>query len=87
MALISPLTILLIEPNRGMVLAFSDKVKTKRAKGMAAAAAPIRQSRRRCSVRGNNAMPHCCAKTSARIKAAPSTRRARPRSFERKGIE
>lgn len=67
----------------GTILAFSDKEKQKRANGISAPAVPIRQSRRRCCVRGNNGMLHILAKTSAIMKAAPSTRKARPRSFVR----
>lgn len=70
-----------------MALAFSDKVKQKRAKGMVAATVPISISRSRCSVRGNKAMPQCRAKKSARTKAAPSTRKVRKSSFKRKDIE
>jgi len=84
---ISPVIVFRREPMIGIALAFSDKAKQKRAKGIAAVAVPIRQSRRRCSVRGNNAMSHIRAKTSAMIKAIPSTRRARPRSFDLRDIE
>jgi hypothetical protein len=70
----------------GIALAFSDKEKQKRANGIAAPAVPIRQSRRRCSVRGNRGISHILARTSAMIKAIPSTRRARPRSFDLKDI-
>lgn len=79
---ISPVIVFLKERMMGTALAFSDKEKQKRAKGIAAPAVPIRMSRRRCSVRGNKGILHNRAKTRAIMKAAPSTRRARPRSFD-----
>jgi hypothetical protein len=63
-----------------------DKEKTKRAKGITAAAVPIRMSRRICSLRGNNEISHSRAKTSATMKTPPSTKRARTRSFVRRDI-
>jgi hypothetical protein len=84
---ISPLMVFLRELMTGTVFALSDKEKTKRKKGTTAAAIPIRQSRSRCSVRGNNAMPHTRAKTRAMTKAPPSTTRASPRIFDRTDIE
>ena len=70
----------------GTALAFSDKAKQKRANGIAAPAVPIRISRRMCSARGNRGIFHSRAKTRAITKAAPSTRRARPRSFDLRDI-
>jgi hypothetical protein len=86
-ARMSPCIVFLREPRMGIPLAFSDREKQKRAKGIAAPAVPIRPSRRRCSVRGNNTIFHIRAKTSAMMKAIPSTRRARPKSFDLRVIE
>ena len=83
---ISSVIVFLKERMIGTPLAFSDKEKQKRANGIAAPAVPIRMSRRRCSVRGNRGIFHSCDKTSAIMKAAPSTRRARPRSFDLRDI-
>ena len=84
--LISSVIVFLKERIMGTALAFSDKEKQKRTNGNDAPAVPIRQSRRRCSVSGNNGMLHILAKTNAMIKAIPSTRRARPRSFDLRDI-
>jgi hypothetical protein len=83
---ISSVIVFLKERMMGTALAFSDREKTKRANGIVAPAVPTRMSRRGCAVRGNNGIPHSRAKTNARIKAAPSTRRARIRSFDRNVI-
>ena len=83
---ISPVIVFLKERMMGTALAFSDKAKQKRTNGIAAPAVPIRMSRRRCSVRGNRGILHSRAKTRAIIKAVPSTRRARPRSFDLRDI-
>jgi hypothetical protein len=83
---ISPVIVFLKERMIGTALAFSDKEKQKRINGITVPAVPIRMSRRRCLVRGNRGILHSRAKTSARIKAIPSTRRARPRSFDLRDI-
>jgi hypothetical protein len=60
---------------------------TKSANGNTAPAIPINMSRKRCSVRGNRGILHSRAKTRAIMKAVPSTRKARPKSFDLRDIE
>jgi hypothetical protein len=82
----SPVIVVLKERMMGIFFPFSDREKIKRTNGSAAPAVPIRISRKRCSLRGSKGILHIRAKTNARIKATPSTRKARTTSFDLRDI-